>query len=253
VCVRTGSLTVAFVNVALQYGIYLLETGLLLFLLLRRRAGRWLSVFLYLSLLLAVDGIARPYILYHYGYTSSQYAYFYWLTDVLLVLGAFVLVCTFFRRACMHEARMWHFIRLLLAVVFVLTLLLSLFSIPMHYDGDLAPLTMEFRQNLYFTCLVLNTLLYILMQQIENTDEELTLLVCGMGIQFAGPAANFALAHLTQGQDYYGLLYPYVGPLCTLGMLLTWFYALVRVPQPSAIRAAREPARELAAVATREV
>jgi hypothetical protein len=211
-----------------------------------------MSVFLYLSLLLAADGIARPYVLYHYGYTSSQYAYFYWVTDVLLVLGAFLLVCMFFRRACVHETRMWHFIRLLLAFVFVLTLLLSLFSIPTHYNGDLAPLTMEFRQNLYFTCLVLNTLLYILMQQIESTDEELTLLVCGMGIQFAGPAANFALAHLTQAQDYYALLYPYVGPLCTLGMLLTWFYALVRAPQPSAIRAAKEPARELAAVATRE-
>jgi hypothetical protein len=250
---RTGLLTVQFVNVTLQYGIYVLEAGLLGWLLIRRRAGQWLSVFFYLSLLLAVDGIARPYVLYHYGYTSSQYAYFYWLTDVLLVLAAFLLVCMFFRRACVHEPKMWHFIRLLLALVFALTLLVSFFSILRHYDGDLAPLTMEFRQNLYFTCLVLNTLLYILMQQIGSTDDELTLLVCGMGLQFAGPAANFALAHLTPGQDFYGLFYPYVGPLCTLGMLLTWFYALVRVPQPSAVRTGQAPGRELAPAVSREV
>ena len=242
-----------FASVALQYGIYVLEAGLLVWLLLRRRAGAWLSVFFYLSLLLAVDGIARPYVLYRYGYTSSQYAYFYWLTDVLLVLAAFLLVCMFFRRACVHEPRMWHFIRLLLTLVFALTLLVSFFSISRRYDGNLAPLTMEFRQNLYFTCLVLNTLLYILIQKIESVDDELTLLVCGMGLQFAGPAANFALAHLTPGQNFYDLLYPYVGPLCTLGMLLTWFYALVRVPQPSAVRTGPMPVGELAPVVSREV
>lgn len=246
-------LTVQYVSVAVQYGIYLIEAGLLVYMGARRRVKTLLPVFLYLSLLLAVDAIGRPYVLYSYGYTSSQYAYFYWLTDVLLVLGAFLLVCVFFRRACAHQEKLWHFIRLLLGLVFALALLISLLTLSNHYDGDLAPLTLEFRQNLYFTCLVLNTLLYILMQQAESTDDELTLLVCGMGIQFAGPAANFALAHLTPGQDYYGLFYPYVGPLCTLGMLLTWFYALVRVPQPRAILAGREPAGELAAVVSREV
>jgi hypothetical protein len=242
-----------YVNIALQYGVYLLEGGLLLFLAVRRRTGRLLPVFLYLGLLLAVDGIGRPYVLYQFGYSSSTYGYFYWLTDVLLTLGAFLLVCAFFRRACAHEAKMRRFVRLLLTFVFVLTLAISLFALSRNYDQLLTRFTFEFQQNLYFTCLVLNTMLYILMQRTESTDDELTLLVCGMGIQFAGPAANFALAHLTPGQGYYNMLYPYyVGPLCTMGMLLTWFYALARVPQPSAIRAGKEPAREVAPVVSRE-
>lgn len=237
----------------LQYGVYLLEAGLLVFLAVRHRARRWVSVFLYLSLLLVVDAISRPFVLYRYGYSSQTFAYFYWLTDVLLTLGAFFLVGAFFRRACTNEPKMWHHIRRLLAVVLILTLTVSLFTLNRNYDQLLTRFTYEFQQNLYFTCLVLNTLLYILIQKIENTDEELTLLVCGMGLQFAGPAANFALAHLTPGQNLYGLLYPYVGPLCTLGMLLTWFYALVRVSQPSAVRTGPMPVGELAPVVSREV
>jgi hypothetical protein len=84
----------------------------------------------------------------------------------------------------------------------------------------------EFSQNLYFTCLVLNTLLYIMLQQIESVDDELGLLVCGVGIQFAGPAATLALLHLTAGNDFTQPLNSVVMPLTTLGMLLTWSYAI---------------------------
>ncbi len=242
-----------YFSVGLQYGVYSLEAGLLALLLLRYRVGRSLSLFLYLSLLLTVDAVSRPYVLYRYGYSSQTFGYFYWLTDVLLTLGAFFLVFAFFRRACVNERKMWQSVRLLLVLVFVLTLGISLITLSRNYDQLLTRFIFEFQQNLYFTCLVLNTLLYILMQKLESTDDELTLLVCGMGIQFAGPAANFALVHLTPGQGLYGLLYPYVRPLCTLGMLLTWFYALVRGPQPSAVRTGPMRVGELAPVVSREV
>ncbi|MBZ5514702.1 MAG: hypothetical protein LAN62_07635 [Acidobacteriia bacterium] len=242
-----------YLSVALQYGIYLLEAGLLAYLTVRRRFGGLVCLILYLSLLLAFDGVSRPYILYRYGYSSREYAYFYWLTDVLLTLGAFLLVCAFFRRACKYEQKMWHSIRLVLVFVLILTLAISLLALGRNYDQIRTVFIVEFQQNLYFTCLVLNTLLYILLQQIKSTDDELALLVCGLGIQFAGPAANLALARLTTGQGFASSLYGYVSPLCTLGMLLTWFYALVRAPQPSAILAGKEPAQELVAVATRDV
>jgi len=250
--VKAGLLTVQYFNVGVQYAVYFLEAGLLAYLAVRHRARGVLSVFLYLSFLLAADGVGRPYVLYRYGYSSNEYAYFYWLTDVLLTLGAFLLVCAFFRRACVREQKVWRSVRLLLAFVFILTLGISLFTLSRNYDQLFTKFIVEFQQNLYFTCLVLNTLLYILMQQIERTDEELSLLVCGLGIQFAGPAANFALVHLTPGERYASALYPYLGPLCTLGMLLTWFYALVRVPQPSAVRTGKVPVRELAPAVSRE-
>ena len=69
---------------------------------------------------LLLDGIARPAVLHHFGPSPLHYAYFYWLTDVALALGAFLLIGSFFRRACADEEIRWRFIRLMLVSVFVL-------------------------------------------------------------------------------------------------------------------------------------
>jgi hypothetical protein len=102
----------------------------------------------------------------------------------------------------------------------------------------------EFSQNLYFTCLVLNTLLYVMLQQLAIDDDELGLLVCGMGLQFAGEAAFLALLHLTSGENFARVLIGFLNPACTLGMLLIWTYAIVKTPQtaPARSRAGKDAA-----------
>ena len=167
--------------------------------------------------------------LHTFGLASRQYFYVYWSTDFLLVISAFLLVCLFFRRACLHEEKMWRFVRLLLLFVFILVLGISGLSFSRNYSHLFTYFIIEFNQNLYFTCLVLNTLLYLLLQQIDSADDQLGLLVCGVGIQFAGPAATLALVHLTTGEGFAQSLASFVMPLCTLGMLLVWAYAIVRV------------------------
>jgi len=219
------------VTYGLQYGVYGLEVALFVYLLWRGLWQRLTSVFVYLFLLLALDAIGRPYVLYRYGLTSRQYGYFFWLTDVLLALAAFVVVCAFFRRACAGEEKMWRFLRVFLVFVFILILGISFFSLSRNYSQLFTRFIIQFEQNLYFTCLVLNTLLYIMMQQLANADDELAMLVCGIGIQFAGPTACLALVYLTPGQFYGQNLWGYIGPLCTCGMLLTWLYAVARMPQ----------------------
>jgi len=67
-----------------------------------------------------------------------------------------------------------------------------------------------------------------MLQYVESTDEQLGLLVCGMGIQFAGPTAGLALVHIASAYR----LFDHVGPVCTLGMLLIWIYAVRRFPTP---------------------
>jgi hypothetical protein len=153
------------------------------------------------------------------------------VTDVALALGAFLLVCGFFRRACAQEKKMWSFVRLMLISVFLLVLIVSALSLTRNYAHFMTPFIIEFSQNLYFSCLVLNTLLYIMIQQFALDDEELGLLVCGLGIQFAGEAAGLALYHLTLGEHFVQLLFSFLNPACTLGMLLTWIYAITKTPQ----------------------
>jgi hypothetical protein len=220
----------SIVSYGLQYGCYLIEAGLLVFVAQSSYRGRLVSVALYLSCLLAA-GLARTYTLDRYGFRSPEYTCVYWTTDFLLVISLFILVCLFFRRACLHEEKLWRFVRLLLAFVTVLVVGISGLFFSHNYGNLFTDFTIEFNQNLYFTCLVLNTLLYLLLQQIESADDQLGLLVCGVGIQFAGEAAGYALLHLNATERFAQSLTPSFMRLCTLGMLLVWAYAIVRVKE----------------------
>jgi hypothetical protein len=228
----------------LQYAGYLVEGGLFLYLGWSSQWKRQRGVTFYVTSLLVAE-ISRAYALHGYGLASRQYFYVYWSTDFLLVISAFLLVCLFFRRACLSEEKMWRSIRLLLVFVFLLVIGISGLSISLNHNDLFTYFTIEFNQNLYFTCLVLNTLLYLLLQYIESTDDQLGLLVCGVGIQFAGPAATLALVHLTTGEGFALSLNSLIMPLCNLGMLLVWAYAIARV-KDKAIKVTR---REIPALA----
>jgi hypothetical protein len=239
----------SIVSYGLQYAGYLIEAGLLLYVALSTQRKRQAGLAFYLSLLLAAE-VARACVLHVYGMASRRYFYVYWSTDFLLVVAAFLLVCLFFRRACLHEEKIWRFARLLLVFVFVIVLGISGLIFSHNYSGPLLNFyhfIFEFNQNLYFACLVLNTLLYLLLQQIDSADDQLGLLVCGVGIQFAGPAATLALVHLTSAERFALALNFFAIPLCTLGMLLVWAYAIVRVPD-TASEGARRKAPALAEV-----
>ncbi len=228
----------------IRYATYALEACVLTYLLVQGQWKRLGSLSVYVAAILLADA-SRSYVLHAHGLASPQYAYCYYLTDFLLTLGAFLLVCSFFHRACLREEKIWRFIRLLLVFVFVIVLGISWFSLSRDYKQIITWFIVEFEQNLYFTCLVLTTLLYLLMQQIGSRDEELELLVCGMGMQFAGPAAGWALVTLTQREEYSASLQRFIVPLCTLGMLLTWLYAVAFMPKGEAVSPADEKMPDL--------
>lgn len=226
--------------VGLQYSVYVLEFSLVVYLLRKGHVRRLSGLFIYLGGLFLIDAVSRPFVLYRYGFNSSQYGYTYWLSDAFLELTAFALVCLLFRRACQERPKLWDSVRLVLGFVFLLVFAASLFSLSSHQGQLLTRFIIEFEQNLYFTCLVLNTLLYILLQQTQSADEELGLLVCGLGIQFAGPAACYALLYLMPGWPHAYTVNNILGQACTLGMLLIWFYAVARAPQAAPVSADAE-------------
>jgi heme A synthase len=225
-----------FLGSVFQNAAYAVEFSVCLLLVWRGRWRRLKGLGLYVAGLLLLDGVARPAVLDRFGPTSINYEYFYWLTDVGLALGAFLLICSFFRRACAEEETRWRFIRLMLVSVFVLVLGVSALKLTSNYTHLFTHFIIEFSQNLYFTCLVLNTLLYVMIQQLAIDDDELGLLVCGMGVQFAGEAACLALLRLTFNEHFARVMLSHLGPACTLGMLGIWAYAIVKTPQTSPAR-----------------
>lgn len=221
---------------ALQYFVYGIELSLVVVLVVNGRWRRLKGLSTYVFVLFCSDSLVRPVVLYEFGWRSVAYRYVYWCTDVLLVLGAFLLIAYFFRRACHDKPELWATLRLGLSAVFGIVVVISLLFLAHDRSNVFVSFISGFQQNLYFVCLVLNTLLFIMMQQIGCSDDDLVLLVCGLGIQFAGPAASFALIHLTPGDQTFVTLAYYVGPMCTLGMLLSWFYAVTRTPSGQAVR-----------------
>jgi hypothetical protein len=219
---------------SLSYVGTLLEAGLLVYILERKYARRVWEVVFYLVASLGVN-VARYYALYRFGLSSPQYGYVYWTTDLLLVLAAFIVVSAFFRRACSENEKMWPHVRLLLITVLILVLGVSCLSLSHHSGQIFTFFIIQFQQNLYFACLVLNTLLYLLVVKMEVADERLGILVCGLGIQFAGPAACLALLYLTQGNAISTILTVLLLPMCDVGMSLTWLYGVARVPSKRAV------------------
>jgi hypothetical protein len=217
----------------LQYASYALETSVVVSLLLRGCWRKYLAFFVYVSAFAVIDAILRPIVLYSYGRGSSQFGQCYWSTDILLTLGAFLLICFFFRRACAQKKDLWPILRTMLVSVFVLVGFISCFTMSQHYQHLAPAFVIEFSQNIYFSCLVLNTLLYVMLQYVDCADENLNLLVCGLGIEFAGSAAGMALAHVMSE----GIILPsLVAQFCNLGMCLTWLYAVTRNPEKAPVR-----------------
>jgi hypothetical protein len=207
------------------------------FLLVRQGGWRRLKgLYLYVVCLFLLDGVGRNAVVNYFGLRSVQYAYFYWLSDVVLAMCAFLLICSFFHRACAQEEKMWRFVRTLLVCVFVLVLGISALALTRHYSQLYTAFIVEFSQNLYFSCLVLNTLLYVMIQQFAIDDDELGLLVGGIGVQFAGEAACLALLHLTSGENFARVLAMLLPPACTLGMLSIWIYAISKTPEAVTVR-----------------
>ena len=215
------------ISYVLQDAGILIEAALVLYVAWTRQWKKQGTAAFYLTCLLVAQ-LTRACVLHAYGFASLRYYYIYWSTDFLLVLSAYLAVCLLFRRVDLRQEKMWGLIRLLLVLVFILVAAISGVSLSLNRKHFFTYFIIAFNQNLYFACLALNTLLYVLLRYMDSTDNQLALLVCGVGIQFAGPTAALALVHLTTGGGFALWLGSLVMRICTFGMLLVWAYAIIR-------------------------
>ena len=221
----------------LQYGGYALELSLLVLLLSPTRIRRFPELCAYVFALFGVDALGRGWVHKHYGGGSSAYYYSYWLTDLLLAIGVFLLVCALFRRACREHPEFWAFVRPTLTIVLVMVILVSAAALGPNFRNLFTSsreghrlYIYEFTQDLGFVCLVLNTALYLMLQRFKRRHGDLTLVVCGLGVQLAGPTASAALVYLAGNQGASRTIMSYVSPSCFLAMMVIWLYAIARRP-----------------------
>jgi hypothetical protein len=213
---------------------WLLEASVLVCALGRGAFVRYLSINLYVGASLFA-GVARFYVLSHFGFASPQYFYFYYYSDALLTIALFFALISLYSRV-LEEMRAERLVRLGSVLLLAGTAWFSYAIVQQSTHRLMTHFVVELSQNLYFVGLVLTYLLWGAIMKLRETRTQLIQLVLSLGIYFSGFAAIYALRNLWPGSR------PILGNIPQiLGCLLSlaWAYAFWRLPVSARLAPAR--------------
>jgi len=196
-------------------GTYVLEAFLLLRLLYVDRWRENWSAMVFAVALVVVDAVVRPLCEQWYGTTSRVFFYTYWISDVVLLVLLFGVVCSFFPRSVR-----WVMLGFFAGMCALAAAVLRFGFSQIAASGNL--FIYAFEQILYMCCLALDTALLVVGRCRGQCGISLRLFVSGIGIQTAGAAVILACWVYQYPKDNGSLDYL---PLATMLMLAAWLLA----------------------------
>lgn len=192
----------------------------------------FLNVYMGLSFLASVG---RYQALSHYGFSSPQYAYFYFYSDALLTIGLYFALLNLYSLV-FDEMKVERYLRF--GAVFLLgaTAWFSYMVINQSSHRLLSHFAYELAQNLYFVGLVLTYVLWGAILKLRETRTRMIQLVLALGVYFSAFAADYALRNLYP--NYQGV-WQYVTP--ALGCILpaAWTFTFFWVGEESRLAPSR--------------
>ena len=195
------------------------------------RAGifrRFLPLNLYMAASAAGD-LLRFRILFHYGYTSREYFYFYYYSDALLTVALYLALISLFVQV-FKELSAEKYVIVGACLLLIGTSLFTYLVIQQSTGRLLTRFVVELSQNLYFVGLVLTYVLWGAILKLRETRAQLVQLVLSLGIYFSLFAANYAIRNLYPAASGISIsLLQFLG--CFLP--LAWAYAFWRIPEDS--------------------
>jgi hypothetical protein len=195
------------------------------------RAGifrRFLPLNLYMAAS-AVGDLLRFRILFHYGYTSREYFYFYYYSDALLTVALYLALISLFVQV-FKELSAEKYVIVGACLLLIGTSLFTYLVIQQSTGRLLTRFVVELSQNLYFVGLVLTYVLWGAILKLRETRAQLVQLVLSLGIYFSLFAANYAIRNLYPAASGISIsLLQFLG--CFLP--LAWAYAFWRIPEDS--------------------
>ena len=193
------------------------------------RAGifrRFLPLNLYMAAS-AVGDLLRFRILFHYGYTSREYFYFYYYSDALLTVALYLALISLFVQV-FKELSAEKYVIFGACLLLTGTSLFSYLVIEQSTGRLLTRFVVELSQNLYFVGLVLTYVLWGAILKLRETRAQLVQLVLSLGIYFSLFAANYAIRNLYPAASGISIsLLQFLG--CFLP--LAWAFAFWRIPE----------------------
>jgi hypothetical protein len=214
---------------------FLLEAFVVLSAIYRRDFFRYLSLNLFM--LLAAAASCGQYICIHrFGFSSLQYVYFYYYTDILLSILMYLVIILFYQQVFV-EMNVSRYIRGAAAMLLGATALFSYAVVHQNSDHLTTRFVVELEQNLNFVGVVLTYLLWGAVVKLRETRTRLIQLVLALGVYFSASAGSYALRNLFPGLETYVLRW--LPPLMGVWLPLAWAYTFTKVSEEARLATAR--------------
>jgi hypothetical protein len=214
----------------MQYVVWLigalLEAAVVVCAIKRSAFRRYLFLNLYMASEVVASAV-RFEIFQHYGFTSPQYAYFYFYSDALLTILMFLVLSSLYSEV-FRELNAERYIQMGSVVLFAGTALFSFAVVEESSAKLLSHFVYEISQNLYFVGLVLTYILWAAILKLRETRTRLIQLVLSLGVYFSLYAANYALRNLYPSAE---ALFTVLNPLIGCFLPFAWAYAFWKLPE----------------------
>jgi hypothetical protein len=214
---------------------FFLEAYVVVSSICRKDFSRYFSLNLFM-LLTAVTSCGLYACLHTFGYSSAQYLYFYYYTDILLSILMYFVIIYFYKQVFveMHVSR---YIRGAAAMLLGATALFSYAVVHQNNDHLTTRFVVELEQNLNFVGVVLTYLLWGAVVKLRETRTRLIQLVLALGVYFSASAGSYALRNLFPGLETYVLRW--LPPLMGVWLPLAWAYTFTKVSEDARLVPAR--------------
>ncbi len=212
----------------------LLEVAVVVCAVVKGTFRRYLILNLYMAASVLIS-IGRYRILAHYGYSSSEYLYFYYYSDALLTILLYFALTSLYAHV-FSDLSANRLVRLGAVLLLAGTALFSYGVVQQSNAKLLTHFVLELSQNLYFVGLVLTYVLWAAIMKLRESRTQLVQLVLSLGVYFSLFATTYALTNLYPSKRAIFLsfvqLFGFVLPLA-------WAYAFWKLNDSDRMRPSR--------------
>ncbi len=178
--------------------------------------------------------VGRFAIFVRYGFTSSEYMYFYYYSDaVATILLYFSVMCLY--QLVFEQMGVSKYLRGASIVLLAGTAWFSYMVVNQHTTQFTTRFVVELSQNLYFVGVVLTYLLWGAVLKLRETRTRIIQLILALGIYFSASAGAYALRNLVPGLE----LAKFIPPLMGTFLPLAWAYTFLRISEEARLATAR--------------
>ncbi len=212
---------------------FVLEAGVVVCSVRGRSFFRYFALNLFMLGTFAIS-VGRLTTHLRYGFSSSEYAYFYYYSEALGIILLYFSVVSLFLRV-FQEMRASKYVRGLAIAVLLTTAFISYLVVRQNANRLTDWFMVELTQNLYFVGLLLTYLLWGAVLKLRETRMRTILFVLSLGIFFSAHAATYALRNFFPSLAIWRLIPSILG----VWLPLSWLYTFARVREDSRIAPAR--------------